>query len=172
MAKTLLGFERIFLGNPKQSRYALSQLSALAEHRGLLGDPVFASRYAELLLDVEDQVAAYTHFADIVKRGETLPPGVSLLKLWGTDTYQRICTLLVELAEEHGSTGLNLEVAAGALTSPRSCLMRFLRQSMGAVLKSEGNHRQERAAPARLTERGECREHAIGARHTHSGDRH
>ncbi len=118
MAKTLLGFERIFLGSPKQSRYALSQLSALAEHRGLLGDPVFASRYAELLLDVEDQVAAYTHFADIVKRGETLPPGVSLLKLWGTDTYQRICTLLVELAEEHGSTGLNLEVAAEGLDVP------------------------------------------------------
>ena len=118
MAKTLLGFERIFLGSPKQSRYALSQLSALAEHRGLLGDPVFAGRYAELLLDVQDQVAAYTHFADIVKRGETLPPGVSLLKIWGTDTYQRICTLLVELADEHGSTGLNREVAAAGLDVP------------------------------------------------------
>ena len=118
MAKTLLGFERIFLGSPKQSRYALSQLSALAEHLGLMADPVFASRFAELLLDVADQVAAYTHFADIVKRGETLPPSVSLLKIWGTDTYQRICTLLVESAQEHGSTGFTREVAAAGLDVP------------------------------------------------------
>lgn len=118
MAKTLLGFERIFLGSPKQSRYALSQLSALADHLGLMEDPVFAARYAELLLDVKDQVSAYTHFADIVKRGETLPPSVSLLKIWGTDTYQRICTLLVESAQEHGSTGMTTDIAAAGLDAP------------------------------------------------------
>ena len=105
IAKALLGFERIFLGSPKQSRYALSQLNAVAEHLGLMSEPVFASKYAELMLDVADQVAAYTHFADIVKRGEPLPPSVSLLKIWGTDTYQRICMLLVESAQEHGATG-------------------------------------------------------------------
>lgn len=105
IAKALLGFERIFLGSPKQSRYALSQLNSLAEHLGLMRDPVFASKYAELMLDVADQVAGYTHFADMVKRGEPLPPSVSLLKIWGTDTYQRICMLLVESAQEHGATG-------------------------------------------------------------------
>jgi alkylation response protein AidB-like acyl-CoA dehydrogenase len=105
IAKALLGFERIFLGSPKQSRYALSQLNAVAQHLGLMTDPVFASKYAELMLDVADQVAGYTYFADIVKRGEPLPPSVSLLKIWGTDTYQRICMLLVESAQEHGSTG-------------------------------------------------------------------
>ena len=70
-----------------------------------MSEPVFASKYAELMLDVADQVAAYTHFADIVKRGEPLPPSVSLLKIWGTDTYQRICMLLVESAQEHGGSG-------------------------------------------------------------------
>ncbi len=105
IAKALLGFERIFLGSPKQSRYALSQLNTVAQHLGLMTDPVFASKYAELMLDVADQVAGYTHFADMVKRGEPLPPSVSLLKIWGTDTYQRICLLLVESAQEHGGTG-------------------------------------------------------------------
>ena len=47
-------------------------------------------------LDAEDASAAYTHFADIVKRGEELPLSVSYLKLWSTETYQRIGALLVE----------------------------------------------------------------------------
>lgn len=105
IAKALLGFERIFLGSPKQSRYALSQLTALAQQLGLMDDPVFVARYAELSLDLADQVSAYTHYADMVKRGEALPPSVSLLKIWGTDTYQRICMTMVEYAQEHGATG-------------------------------------------------------------------
>jgi alkylation response protein AidB-like acyl-CoA dehydrogenase len=117
IAKALLGFERIFLGSPKQSQYALTQLTALADARGLFAAPAFAARYAELQLDTADLSAAYTHFADIVKRGEALPPAVSLLKIWGAETYQRICTLLVEAADEYGGSSvaanfgaLNLDV--------------------------------------------------------------
>ena len=100
MAKALLGFERIFLGSPKQGRYALSQLNALAESKGLFSNDVFRARYAELLLDVNDQAAGYARFVDMLKRGESLPPSVSLLKIWGTETYQKICLLLYEYAEE------------------------------------------------------------------------
>lgn len=118
IAKALLGFERIFLGSPKQSRYALSQLNGLAVHQGLLADPVFAAKYAELALDVSDLVSAYTHFADIVKRGEILPPSVSLLKIWATDTYQRICTLLVESAQEQGCSGFTRDFGPAGLDVP------------------------------------------------------
>jgi len=118
IAKALLGFERIFLGSPKQSRYALSQLTSLAESLDLFANPVFAARYGELMLDVADQVSAYTHYAEMVKRGETLPPSVSLLKIWGTDTYQRICTLLVESAQEHGATGETTDFGAEGLDAP------------------------------------------------------
>jgi alkylation response protein AidB-like acyl-CoA dehydrogenase len=118
MAKALLGFERIFLGSPKQSRYALSQLDALAQTQGLFDDPVFCSKYAELMLDVADQVAGYTHYADMVKRGEALPPSVSLLKIWGTDTYQRICTLLVEVAQEYGAMGSTSALGVPELDAP------------------------------------------------------
>lgn len=118
IAKALLGFERIFLGSPKQSRYALSQLYAVAQHLGLMTDPVFASKYAELMLDVADQVAGYTHFADIVKRGEPLPASVSLLKIWGTDTYQRICMLLVEAAQEHGASGQTTDLGEEGFNIP------------------------------------------------------
>lgn len=118
IAKALLGFERIFLGSPKQSRYALSQLTVLAQQLGLMDDAVFAARYAELSLDVADQVSAYTHYADMVKRGEPLPPSVSLLKIWGTDTYQRICMTMVEYAQEHGATGHTNDLGQAGMNVP------------------------------------------------------
>ena len=100
IAKALLGFERIFVGSPKTSQYALGQLRALGEARGLLDDPVFAAGYAELQLDLADLRSLYTGFADIVKRGEALPPSVSMLKIWATETYTRIGLRLVETADE------------------------------------------------------------------------
>jgi len=106
IAKALLGFERIFVGSPQQSMYALRQVQTLAVARGLFADRAFVARYAELALDVADLEAAYAHFADMVKRGETLPPSVSLLKIWATDSYSRISMLLTEAAGEHaGSFG-------------------------------------------------------------------
>ena len=102
IAKSLLGFERLFVGSPQQSQYALKQLKALGVARGLFADRDFAARYAEMQLDVADLSAAYAHFAGIVKRGDALPPDVSLLKIWATETYSRIGMQLVEAADEHG----------------------------------------------------------------------
>jgi alkylation response protein AidB-like acyl-CoA dehydrogenase len=102
IAKALLGFERIFGGSPKHSQYALKQVAALAGARGLFDDPAFVARYTELALDAADLSAAYAYFADIVKRGEALPAKVSLLKLWATETHERISMLLAEGADEHG----------------------------------------------------------------------
>ena len=104
IAKALLGFERIFIGSPQQSQYALKQVEELARARALFDDRAFVDRYAELALDVADLGAAYAHFAAMVKRGGTLPPSVSLLKIWATDTYARIGMLLVESADEHGGS--------------------------------------------------------------------
>ncbi|SEL94159.1 hypothetical protein SAMN05518845_113175 [Variovorax sp. YR750] len=103
IAKALLGFERIFLGSPKQSQYALGQLARLAQARRLFADPVFAQRFAALRLDVLDLSAAYTGFANIVRAGKPLPASVSLLKVWASETYHRIGALLVEAGEEQGA---------------------------------------------------------------------
>jgi len=100
IAKTLLGFERIFLGSPRQSQYALAQLNQLARARKLFDDPAFVARFAELQLDVADLGASYAQFAAIVKRGESLPASVSLLKIVATETYQKIGMLLAESADE------------------------------------------------------------------------
>lgn len=102
VAKSLLSFERLFLGSPKQSQYALNRLQTFALERNLTADPVFMARFNELRLDVLDLESAYTSFAEQVKRGQPLGPDISLLKVWGTETCQRICDFLVEVAGTDG----------------------------------------------------------------------
>lgn len=102
VAKALLGFERLFTGSPKHSQHTLHQVEKLAQQRGLMDDPAFAARLAELQLDTADLGAAYAGFAAMAKRGEPLPAGVSMLKLWSTETYERLALLLVESAQDWG----------------------------------------------------------------------
>lgn len=118
IAKALLGFERIFLGSPKQSQFALAQLTALAEARNLFASPAFAARYAELQLDVADLSAAYTYFANFVKRGEPLPSAVSLLKIWSSETYQKLCMMVIETADEHGADAIIANYGDFGLNAP------------------------------------------------------
>jgi alkylation response protein AidB-like acyl-CoA dehydrogenase len=102
MAKALLGFERIFLGSPKLPQAAMSRLDLLADATGALHDERFLDRYAQLHLDLADLAETYAHFVEIVKRGETLGPDVSILKIVATSTYQKITELTLETAAEQG----------------------------------------------------------------------
>jgi alkylation response protein AidB-like acyl-CoA dehydrogenase len=115
IAKALLSFERIFLGSPKQSQYALARVREAAELLGLFDDPVFIDRYTQLALDVADLGTLYTRFVDQVKRGETLGPDVSMLKVFATETYSRLANLLVEIAGASGGTPGDIEVEGGCI---------------------------------------------------------
>ena len=103
-AKALLGFERIFLGAPRQSSSALSRLRLLADRMGTWDDPVFADTYARLRLELEDLKALYQTYVDRLRRGETLPPDVSMLKVAQSELYQRITDVMLEIAD--GYAGL------------------------------------------------------------------
>ncbi len=115
IAKALLSFERIFLGSPKQSQYALARVREAAELLGLFDDAVFTDRYTQLALDVADLGTLYTRFVDQVKRGETLGPDVSMLKVFATETYSRLANLLVELAGASGGMPGDIEVEGGCI---------------------------------------------------------
>ena len=115
IAKALLGFERIFLGSPKQSQYALARVEEAAARLGLLDDPVFADRYTELALDVADLGTLYARFVEQVKRGEALGPDVSMLKIFATETYSRLANLLVEIAGASGGIAGDVETDGGAV---------------------------------------------------------
>ena len=100
IAKTLLGFERLGIGSPRRPRYAFARLEKVARSRGLLEDPAFADRYAQLRLDLADLAALYERYVDQVRRGEALGPDVSILKIWSMELYQRTSELLLEAADE------------------------------------------------------------------------
>jgi alkylation response protein AidB-like acyl-CoA dehydrogenase len=101
MAKALLGFERIYLGSPRQSAYALARLRQLAERMGVWEDEAFQDQYARLRLDLEDHKALYGTYVDRLKRGEQLPPDVSMLKVIQTELFQRISEAMMDIAGEN-----------------------------------------------------------------------
>ena len=113
IAKALLGFERIFLGSPKQSQYALARVREAAEQLGLFDDPVFTDRYTQLSLDVADLATLYARFVEQVKRGEALGPDVSMLKIFATETYSRLANLLVDIAGSSGGTPGDIDLEHG-----------------------------------------------------------
>jgi alkylation response protein AidB-like acyl-CoA dehydrogenase len=117
-AKDLLEFERINNGSPKLPLQALTALQAYARDQRLFDDPVFADRFNRLRLDLQDQYCAYRHFCNQLKSGRTPGPEVSLLKVWSTETYQRLADLFLEVAGEAGVEADRLDVA-GSLAALR-----------------------------------------------------
>ncbi len=103
MAKALLGFERIFLGSPRQASHGLTRLHKLAGHVGIAADPVYRDRYTQLRLDLADHECLFEVAADQLRRGEPLGPEVSLLKLNQSELFQRITDLMLEIAAEDGA---------------------------------------------------------------------
>ncbi|WP_332610147.1 acyl-CoA dehydrogenase [Achromobacter sp. ESBL13] len=113
IAKALLGFERLFSGSPKHASHALQQIFSIARQRGLLSDPAFTDRLAELRMDSADLTAMYRVFADMARAGRPLPPTLSLLKIWATETHERLGALLIQIAEEYGGADMRLGYGDG-----------------------------------------------------------
>ncbi|MGE7966514.1 acyl-CoA dehydrogenase family protein [Pseudomonas sp. NPDC089918] len=103
MAKALLGFERIFLGSPKQSANALTRLEVLGEHLGLSDDLGFRDRLTRLRLDLDDHKLLFETFAERLRRGESLGADVSMLKVHQTELFQRITDYMLEISDEYAA---------------------------------------------------------------------
>ena len=115
VAKSLLGFERIHIGSPKLPEYGLQVLLSVARARGVEQDPLFRDRLAQLQLDVAHLGDIYGHFAATVGRGEPLGPEVSLLKIWATETFQRIADLIIETAGDCGGQAGKVQMGDGRI---------------------------------------------------------
>ena len=102
IAKALLSFERIFLGSPRQSQFVVKRLEDVALKLNLASDKGFNDRFTALKLDVVDLESNFQKFADTVRRGETLGPEVSVLKIWATETFAKLSELLIEVSCEKG----------------------------------------------------------------------
>ena len=103
MAKDLLGFERIYVGSPKQASYALARMRDVAERMGVWDDEDIQERYARHRADVADLTDLYETYLAQVRRGEVPGPDVSMLKIFQTELFQRIAETMLEIAGEHGA---------------------------------------------------------------------
>lgn len=113
VAKSLLGFERVSLGSPKFCEYGLQVLSRIARLAGLRADPVFRETFIALQLDVAHLSDAYAGFANTLIRGDSLGHDVSLLKIWSTETFQRIAELTIETAGACSALTGEIELGEG-----------------------------------------------------------
>lgn len=139
LAKALLGHERIFVGSPKTPQHALGQLRQLAQATGRMADPAFAAQFAQLQLDLADLRALYGRFADIVKRGGELPPSVSLLKIWATETYTRIGIALMEAAGDDGAAAGPADFGGSEIYALGSLMNAFVTTIYGGTNEIQRN---------------------------------
>ena len=102
IAKALLSYERLSIGSPRRPAYALRRIELIARAKGLFADRGFADRYSALQLDIQDLGSLYGRFVEQVKRGEPLGEDISMLKIWTTETTQRVNDLLLEIGAEDG----------------------------------------------------------------------
>lgn len=114
ISKALLGFERLFSGNPKHAQNTLAMIDKVKDANGLDRDPAFLRDYARLHMDIADLSSAYATFSDIVRRNEPLPANVSLLKIWATETHEKASLLLLDAAgEQAGTSGAAVFAGSG-----------------------------------------------------------
>jgi alkylation response protein AidB-like acyl-CoA dehydrogenase len=102
VAKGLLGFERLNSGSPRRPQYPMNKTREIAVARGLWEDAEFRSKYTKLEMDVTDLALLYQRYSDVIASGGTPGPGMSMLKIWSSETTMRMNSLMIELA---GSSG-------------------------------------------------------------------
>jgi len=115
MAKSLLGSERITIGHPRLARAPLQRLRELGEARGVFDEPAWRARYDALRLDADDLNAVFVRYVDVLRRGGDLGPEVSILKVWVTETLQRIADLMLETGGEAATLDAAIDLPTGGL---------------------------------------------------------
>lgn len=102
VARSLLGFERIWAGSPRRARKALAEFEAVVEAEGLSGEGLWQDRLVQAEWDVLDGQDLYRSFADLVSRDGQVGTEVSALKIYATESFQRIAEWTLEAAGEGG----------------------------------------------------------------------
>ncbi len=115
MAKALLGFERIFLGLPRQAAYALARLIELGALLGLSDDPVFRDACARFSLDLDNHNALFASFLAQISAGKQIGAEISLLKISQSELFARITDYMMDIA---GPAGAHLDAIDGQMLSP------------------------------------------------------
>ncbi len=113
IANSLLSHERLGSSNPGACLDGLERIKKVARATGAADDPGFRDRLAAIELDVISVAAMFAHAVSLFNAEQTLGPDSSIMKLWGSETLQRIADLLLEAAGSAGPGLDRLEAADG-----------------------------------------------------------
>ena len=103
VSRTLLGFERNTVGSPRTCLAALERIEIAAHELPEAELAVFADRLTEGWLDVADLASMYERFVQTVRTGVNPSFEVSVMKIWATETQQRLTELLVDMLGDSGT---------------------------------------------------------------------
>lgn len=95
VAKALLGYERVWIGNPALAGQALALSRRLIKETG--ADHGLSDRYGECAADLHDLRALYRQTCELISQGREPGPEVSMLKILSSELLQRIAELNMEL---------------------------------------------------------------------------
>lgn len=102
VARSLLGFERIWAGSPRRSMKALGELNAVIDAVGLGDDGLWQDRLVQAEFDTLDGQDLYRSFADLVSTEGHVGTEVSTLKIFSTESFQKIAEWTLEAAGQGG----------------------------------------------------------------------
>lgn len=115
VARSLLGFERIWAGSPRRAMRALSELETVLEMNSLSEDAIWRDRLVQAEFDTLDAQDFYRSFADLVSTDGQVGTEVSALKIWSTEVFQSISEWTVEAAGVDGALSMPLDTAGQAV---------------------------------------------------------
>ncbi|MBI4192038.1 MAG: acyl-CoA dehydrogenase [Betaproteobacteria bacterium] len=104
VAKAVLEFERLGIGSPRRPMIALNRLISIGRKLNLFSDLGFLDGFTVLRLNLLDNATLFARFTDAATNG-TLGPEVSILKIWGMETFQRITEFCLDWAGTYGAAG-------------------------------------------------------------------
>lgn len=108
VAKAVLDFERLGIGSPRRPMIALNRLTSLARRLGLFDDPGFLDEFTRLRLDILDNGSLFARFAGSASDG-VLGPDVSILKIFGMETFQRVSEFTLDCAGAYGAVAGDID---------------------------------------------------------------
>jgi hypothetical protein len=129
IANTLLGHERLAIANPQHALIAIDRIKTIASASGMMADPVFRDRLAAAEISVVTLAALFSHAVALTNLGNPLGAEASVLKIFASETLQRLTDLLVEAAGVHAlavdpiaTPSGKVEIAAPFLQSRRATI--------------------------------------------------
>lgn len=123
IAKSLLGHERIWLGDPAMAIRALSLSRQLVAETGLQDDAAIGEQLSVLTADLHDYRGLYADICDQVADTHEIGPEVSMLKVYASELLQRITEFNVQLADEYALASGDIRIGNTTTNLPWQLMM-------------------------------------------------